>query len=78
MRVIIYDQLRFIMMRHLFNLGLIGIVVGSLPDALEFYTRYNFRYLHYDYDDKQTMMIPDTYPLFVDIDSIVEIMGYLD
>ncbi len=67
-----------IKMRHLFNLGLIGIVVGSLPDALEFYTRYNFRYLHYDYDDKQAMMIPDTYPLFVDIDSIVEIMGYLD
>lgn len=67
-----------IKMRHVFNIGLIGIVVSSLPDALEFYTHYNFRYLHYNYDDEQAMMIPETYPLFVDIDSIVEIVGYLD
>ncbi|EQM54848.1 hypothetical protein N692_11160 [Lactiplantibacillus plantarum EGD-AQ4] len=32
----------------------------------------------HNYDDEQALMIPETYPLFVDIDSIVEIVGYLD
>lgn len=66
---------KVIQMRHAFNFGLIGIVVNSLPEAIEFYTRYSFRYLHYNYDE--TNLMPKLYPLFADINSIVEIMGYL-
>lgn len=65
-----------IQVRHIFNIGLIGVCVASLPNAVEFYNRFNFEYLHYDYDN--TPLYPPTYPLYLSLQKISEMMGYLN
>jgi len=61
---LLYDCFKKLLcLRFELNIGVIGIVVSSLPAVLEFYMRYSFKYLHYDYDSQA--IFPEAYPLFI-------------
>lgn len=59
-------------LRYDLGIGIIGVTVAALPNAQEFYSSFGFQYLHADYD--QIMAFPKTYPLFIHISKISDIV----
>jgi len=69
----IFEQV--LIARFKLNIGIIGIQVAALPGALEFYQQLGFEYLHADYDTVPAIL--ETYPMFVKIEVVIEIMKRL-
>lgn len=72
MMVHLYNQL--IKERYMDGLGFVGITLHALSDAVEFYTKLGFQYLHTDYDQVETLLTKDQYPMINQIDTIQQII----